>query len=399
LEEREMNSFPQVLLTEEGMRDGLQIESVDIPVANKIELLDMLSETGLKEIAVGSFVNSKWVPQMACVEEIVKGFHPKPGVRYVATALNEQGRERIRQFIPPLSERARGYETAVHICDVFAQRNTNRKQKQEIAQWPKIVESAKAAGATEAGIKLNAAWGSNWVGDFTQEQRMQLLDQQHRLWTEAGITVTRIGLYDPMGWNMPDQVERQLVAIKERWPLIRDFNLHLHNTRGMAITSVYAALKVLDGNDKLRLQPAIGGMGGCPFCGNGRGAGLAPTEDLIYMLEEMGVSTGVDLERLIETVWTAERIVGHSLWGHVSKSGPRPRYNKLYPMDMPFVETLEQAKHFLKGSDTYRGALSPWNRPIQSYQRLESVEEPSKGGNDSAQVAGTVNTAKRRSTY
>lgn len=391
-----MTSFPQVLLTEEGMRDGLQIESVDIPVADKIELLDMLSETGLKEIAVGSFVNSRWVPQMACVEEIVRGFHPKPGVRYVATALNERGRERIRQFVPPLSERARGYETAVHICDVFAQRNTNRQQAQEIAEWPKIVAAARAAGAAEAGIKLNAAWGSNWTGDFTQEQRMQLLDRQHRLWTEAGIPVTRIGLYDPMGWNMPDQVERQLAAIKERWPLIRDFNLHLHNTRGMAITSVYAALKILDGGDKLSLQPAIGGMGGCPFCGNGRGAGLAPTEDLVYMLEEMGISTGVDLEKLIETVWAAERVVGHSLWGHVSKSGPRPRYDKLYPMDMPFIETLDQAKHFIKGPATYRGAMSPWKGPIQSRQRPESMNENGKADDDSA-PASAAGRAKRRS--
>jgi hydroxymethylglutaryl-CoA lyase len=370
-----MSSFPKVLLTEEGMRDGMQIENANIPVADKIELLDMLSETGLKEIAVGSFVNPKWVPQMACIEEIIKGFHPKAGVRYVATALNEKGRERIRQFIPPLSERARGYQTTAHLCDVFAQRNTNRKQEQEIAQWPKIVESAKSAGARHAGIGLNAAWGSNWVGDFTQEQRMQMLDRQFRLWEDAGIPVTRIGLYDPMGWNMPDQVERQLAAIKERWPSIQDFNLHLHNTRGVALTSVYIALKVLDHTDTLRLQPAIGGMGGCPFCGNGRGAGLVPTEDLVYLLEEMGFSTGVDLEKLIQTVWRAETIVGHPLWGHVSKSGPRPRYKKLYPMDMPFVETLEEAKHFLKGPDTYEGAMSPWKHPIHSYQRVEHASE------------------------
>jgi hydroxymethylglutaryl-CoA lyase len=215
------------------------------------------------------------------------------------------------------------------------------------------------------------------VGDFTQEQRMQMLDRQYRLWQEAGIPVTRIGLYDPMGWNMPDQVERQLVAIKERWPSIQDFNLHLHNTRGVALTSVYVAVKALERSDTLRLQPAIGGMGGCPFCGNGRGAGLIPTEDLIYMLEEMGVSTGVDLDQLIQTVWRSETIVGHPLWGHVSKSGPRPRYNKLYPMDMPFVETLAEAKHFLEGPDTYKGAMSPWKYPIQSYQRVEPDGERS----------------------
>ena len=134
--------------------------------------------------------------------------------------------------------------------------------------------------------------------------------------------MTKVGISDPMGWNMPDQVERQIVAIKQRWPSIKSFNLHLHNTRGMALTSSYVCLKTLDATDTLLLQPAIGGMGGCPFCGNGRSAGLAPTEDLIHMLEGMGIETGVDLYKLIECVWMAEEMV--IALGHVSKSGPRP---------------------------------------------------------------------------
>src|SRR5215475_14500879 len=121
-----MSNYPEVILTEEGMRDGLQIERADIAVADKIRLLDMLSETGLKEIAVGSFVSPRWVPQMACVEELVKGFHPKSGVTYTATALNEIGRERLKQFCPPLSDKKYQAHTAVYLCDVFAQRNINR---------------------------------------------------------------------------------------------------------------------------------------------------------------------------------------------------------------------------------------------------------------------------------
>lgn len=368
-----MSSYPRVILTEEGMRDGLQIERADIPVEDKIRLLDALSETGLKQIAVGSFVNPKWVPQMACIEELVKGFKPKPGVTYTATALNEEGRERIRQYVPPLTERKDESQTSVYMCDVFAQRNINRTQAQQIARWPKIIEGAKAKGVKEAGIGISAAWGSNWTGDFSQEQRMEMLERQFHLWEEAGIDVTRISLSDPMGWNIPDQMEGQLSAIKERWPSIRDFNLHLHNSRGMALLSSYVVIRSLSNSDTLRLQPAIGGMGGCPFCGNGRGAGLAPTEDLVDMLEEMGIHTGVDLERLIEVVWMAEEIVGHSLWGHVSKSGPRPRYNKLYPMDMPFVETLDEARHFLRGPSVYKDAPSPWKGPIKSFQRPEST--------------------------
>jgi hydroxymethylglutaryl-CoA lyase len=202
---------------------------------------------------------------------------------------------------------------------------------------------------------------------------MTMLERQYRLWEEAGIPVTKVGISDPMGWNMPDQVERQLVAIKERWPSIKSFNLHLHNTRGMALTSSYVCLKVLDATDTLLLQPPIGGMGGCPFCGNERAAGLAPTEDLAQMLQGVGISKGIDLNKLIECVWMAEEIVGHPLWGHVSKGGPRPQGKKLYAMDMPFIETLEEASHFIKGSAAYKGAPSPWKEAIKSPQRPETM--------------------------
>ena len=368
-----MSSYPKVVLTEEGMRDGLQIERPGIPVADKIRLLDALSETGLKEIAVGSFVSPRWVPQMADIDELVRGFHPKPGVTYTATALNDMGRERLRQYIPPLNDQKYQAQTAVYLCDIFAQRNINRTIAQQIARWPKAIQEAKARGATEAGISISAAWGSNWTGEVSQEDRMTMLERQYRLWEEAGISVTKVGISDPMGWNMPDQVERQLAAVKERWPSIKSFNLHLHNTRGMALTSSYVSLKALDSADTLRLQPAIGGMGGCPFCGNGRSAGLAPTEDLIHMMEEMGIDTGVDLAKLVEAVWMAEEIVGHTLWGHVSKAGPRPRGKKLYPVDMPFVETLEHARHFIKGPGAYEGAPSPWKEVIKSPQRPETM--------------------------
>ena len=150
-----MSYYPRVLLTEEGMRDGLQIERPDIPVADKIRLLDALSETGLKEIAVGSFVSPRWVPQMACIDELVRGFHPKPGVTYTATALNEMGRERLRQYVPPLSDEKYQAQTAVYLCDVFAQRNINRTIAQQMARWPKAIEEAKAKGAKAAGIGIS----------------------------------------------------------------------------------------------------------------------------------------------------------------------------------------------------------------------------------------------------
>ena len=129
-----MSGYPTIIHTEEGMRDGLQIENADIPVAAKIRLLDALSETGLSEIVVGSFVSPKWTPQMANVDELVRGFHPKPGVRYTYISLNEQGYERARKYTPPLSPPAQEFALRYDLCDVFSQRNNNRTQAQLVAK-------------------------------------------------------------------------------------------------------------------------------------------------------------------------------------------------------------------------------------------------------------------------
>ena len=367
-----MASYPKILHTEEGMRDGLQIESADISIAAKIRLLNALSETGLREINVGSFVSPKYTPQMAKVDELLQGFTPKPGVRYTYTALNDRGNERAREYTPPLSPKVSESFTRVDMCDVFAQRNTNRTQAQQMAVWPKQIEKAAEKGVTEAGMSISNVWGSNWIGEVPFEQHMLMFDKMYRMWDEAGITVTKIGMADATSWCMPHQVERTVAGIKERWPSIKDFNLHLHNGRGVGLASIYAGMKQLDSSDTMRLQTTIGGMAGCPYCGNGRAAMMIATEDVMHMFEEMGIDTGVDLYKLIEAVWLAEEVVGHSLYGFVSKAGPRPHFDKLYPMDMPHIETLEQAKHFIRGPKAYEGAHSPWQEPITSWMRPEA---------------------------
>jgi hydroxymethylglutaryl-CoA lyase len=361
--------YPEITLIEEGMREGMQIESADIPVGDKIRLLDALSQTGLTNIVVGSFVSPRWTPQMAEVDKIIEGFTPAPGVTYTALALNERGRQRLRAHMPPLSEPHAVPRTMVHLCDVFVRRNTNRSQEDEIAAWSGIVERAVAAGADAAGIGVNAAWGSNWLGKFSAEERMDMLRRQEKIWREAGVPVAEVFLGDPMGWNLPDQVADQLRQIRAEMPGVRRFHLHLHNTRGTALLSAYAAMRVLDPSCQLVLDSSIGGMGGCPYCGNGRATGMIPTEDLVDLLHELGIPTGVDLGKLIEAVVMAERIVGHGLYGHVSKAGPRPRGDRLYPMDLPFIETLGQAQHFRLGPAAYAGAMSPWKEPIVSPKR------------------------------
>jgi hydroxymethylglutaryl-CoA lyase len=373
-------NYPKIIHTEEGMREGMQIESASIPVADKIALLNALSETGLKDIAVGSFVSPKYTPQMAKMDEIMAGFTPKPGVKYSYTALNEKGIERAKAYTPPLSAKTHEHSTRADMCDTFAQRNTNRTQAQQIASWPKQVEKAKALGAKSGGMSISNAFGSNWIGLVPTSTLMSMYSRMYSLWDAAGIPVTKVGMSDANSWCMPHQVEAAIVEIKKRWPTIKDFNLHLHNGRGVALASIYAALKVLDSSDTLRIQTAIGGMAGCPYCGNGRAACMIATEDLMHMLEEMGISTGVDLYKLIECVWLAEKVVGHPLFGFVSKAGPRPHFDKLYAMDMPHIETLEQAKHFIYGPKAYEGAMSPWVKPITSWQRSEAPVAPPPAG-------------------
>ena len=369
--------YPTVVYTEEGMREGMQIEDAGISIDDKVALLDSLSETGLKRIVVGSFVSPKYTPQMARIEELVQRFHPKEGVTYTALALNEQGVERARKYSPPLTiERGVGRPTlSCHMCDVFARRNTNRSQMQEMQEWPRVIATAQETGATEAGIGTNATFGSNFVGDFSVDMVMKFMAKQHELWDEVGIEVTAVSVGDPMGWCHPAKVEEIFHRVKVKWPEVTNFRAHLHNSRGMAISSMYAAITSLGPEDTLNVDGTIGGFGGCPYCGNGRATGLSPTEDVIHMMEGMGIETGVDIYKLIECVWMCEQMLGRQLWGHVSRAGPRPdTVEELYDINAPFVATLEEATHFSRGPEVYEGGIYPWRGPIESPYR-ERVEK------------------------
>jgi hydroxymethylglutaryl-CoA lyase len=367
--------FPTVEIVEEGMREGLQIESAAISVEEKLRLLDALSKSGLSTIVVGSFVSPKWTPQMADIDELVERFTPAPGVTYTALALNEIGRERLKRHVPPLVAPDGVPQTLVHACDVFVRRNTNRSQDDEIAEWDRIIERAQASGARHAGIALNAAWGSNWLGPFDETTRTDLLERQYERWRAVDIEVDRVWLGDPMGWNLPHVVASQLRLIRRRWPSITRFHLHLHDARGTALLSAYQALLTLDPECTLVLDTSVGGMGGCPYGGHGQMTRMIPTEDLVDLLHESGIDTGVNLDRLIDAVAVAEEVVGHALWGHVSKAGARPRGERLFPMDLPFIQTERQAQHFRLGPSVYEGAPSPWSGPIESPHRAPGHED------------------------
>lgn len=363
--------WPRLTYTEQCMREGMQIEDANISVKDKIRLLDALSETGLKEIMVGSFVSPRYTPQMAQIDEIVKGFHPKPGVRYTCLTLNPRGVERAKQYIPPLTlGRPRPPILRVHLDDIFLRRNTNRSQIDALGQWPQIVARAKEQGVKEAGIGLNHPWGGNFIGPLPVEVTLKMLEKAHALWRAAGIKVTYCLLSDTMGWNMPHLVKETLLTIKRRWPEIVIWDFHLHDARGTAMATAWTIMDTLTPEDWVNLEGTIGGIGGCPYCGHGRATGMIPTEDLMNMLNEMGIDTGVDLDKLIDCVWMAEEILGRPLMGHVSKTGWSPRkFKELFDPNMPFVETHEQARHFKLGPRAYEGGIYPWREPISSPYR------------------------------
>lgn len=348
----------RVTITDDTMREGLQIESPDIPVSEKLRLLDALGETGAKVISIGSFAHPKWTPAMACVEEIAERFVPKPGIKYTAAIFNQKGFERADRFYPKIDVRSKRYGIHVEICDSFARRNYNRSQEQMIAGMASTVAAAAEAGIEGGSITLGSPFGSNFEGAFALAKRLEFVELMVNKWHDVGIPVTRLSFSDAMGWNGPHTVRETIVAIRDTWPEIETFHMHLHNSRGSTIASYYEALQL----GVTEFDTSIGGMGGCPYCGNGRSAGHVPTEDFVDLCHEMGIETGYDLDKLIEASWIAEEVVGHPLWGHVSKAGPRPRGDDVYPVDMPFVETLEEASHFRNGPSVYEGQIAPWQQ-------------------------------------
>ena len=359
-------TWPTVVYSEEVIREGFGIEDVRIPVEARAELLDALSATGLKRFTIGAFVSPKFVPQMACFEELLRKFHPVAGVTYLPFIHNQKARKLAEQYSPPLTIEDDLFTLFLDICDVHQRRNVNRSIEEIMAYWPEAILEAKSRGVREGRIGIASAWGSNFMGKFTQRYCLSFLDRQCELMTAAGITVVEIGLHDSQSWCVPNEMEQYLLEVKRRWPEVKRFHLHMHNARGMALPSIYAALRTLGPDDTLLLEGTLGGIGGGQYGGNGRASGMAATEDVMHMLEGMGIDTGVDLDTLIECVWILERIIGRPVYGLVSKAGPRPATpDALYDPNMPGIESLEAARHFKLGPKAYeKEGYSPWSKPI-----------------------------------
>lgn len=309
-----MSDLPKkVDIQEEGPREGFQIEKGPIPTARKIELIDALSETGLRKIQVASFVNPKRVQGWADAEEVVAGFRPAPGVRYHALWLNERGLERALAWRDKLETFG---SISTTTSETFMRHNTNRgfEENREVQRNQIRMYKANDVPVTRASVMT--AFGCNYEGDIAPARVVERLGELLGMAGEEGCRIEVVSLADTMGWASPLSIKRAVGAVRERWPELR-ICLHLHDTRGAGCANAYAGLEM--GVDLF--DSSVGGLGGCPFAALKGAAGNVCTEDLVFMCEEMGIETGVDLDRLVEVARLAEDIVGHPLGGRVMHAG------------------------------------------------------------------------------
>jgi len=313
-----MSDLPKrVHITEEGPREGFQFEKGAIPTERKVALIDALSQTGLDHIQIVSFVNPKAVPGMADAEAVVAGITPQPGVAYTALWLNDKGFERA------LREPRLSLKGTIQLCasEKFSIRNQNRTAAQQLAGQHAIVDMYKANNVDVERGSVMAAFGCNFEGDVPVARVVSLVGQILDVATEHGVTLRYVTLADTMAWATPLAIKRVVGALRERWPDL-DVALHLHDTRGMAIANVFAGLEM----GVTRFDSSVAGLGGCPFAGHQGAAGNVCTEDLVFLCDEMGIATGINIDALIECARLAEHVVGHPLPGSVMKGGTLAKF-------------------------------------------------------------------------
>jgi hydroxymethylglutaryl-CoA lyase len=312
-----MSDLPKrIVINEEGPREGFQIEANPIALERKVELIEALAETGLKQIDCVSFVNPKRVPGMADADALAAAIKKKPGVRYTGLWLNQQGLERAYQSQLDVIGAIR-----VTASETFSVKNTNKDIQQTLEEQRAWLKSyAEHDVPVEWGYVMTA-FGCNYEGYMPIPQVVRMVGEVLQLAEEADVQLKGVYLADTVGWANPNMMERTLGAVRDRWPDL-PLALHLHDTRGTGLTNVYAALKM----GVAKYDSSCAGLGGCPFAGHRGAAGNICTEDLVFMCEEMGIETGIDLEALIKVAHLAEDVFGRQLPGKVMRGGSLAKY-------------------------------------------------------------------------
>jgi hydroxymethylglutaryl-CoA lyase len=309
-----MSDFPKAVhIKEEGPREGFQIEKGPITTARKIELIESLAETGLTHIQIVSFVSPKAVPTMADAEEVVKAFRPKPGVHYSALWLNDKGLERALTMTDKLYVKG---SLSLTTSEKFLLRNQKRTLAENLEAQHSIIAMYKEHNVPVERASIMAAFGCNFEGDIPTSRVLELVKNIVDLDAQYKLGLKTIMLADTMAWATPASIRRVVGAVRDKYPDL-NISLHLHDTRGMGIANAYAGLQM----GVSTYDAAVAGLGGCPFAAHNGASGNVCTEDLVFMCHEMGIETGIDLDKLLESARLAEDIVGHPLPGSVMKGG------------------------------------------------------------------------------
>ncbi len=295
-----------VEIREVGPRDGLQNETT-IPVAERIALIDALSATGLTAIEAASFVHPKAIPPMAGSAEVMKGITRVPGVRYRALVPNERG------ALDALECDADELEVVMSISETHNRKNINMTPDESVQQIIELTALAHREGTPVEAI-LSTAFGCAYEGDISP---LKVAQYARRVFDEGGVDGLSFG--DTSGMATPRVVIELLDALEEAGIDVSRIGLHFHNTRNTGLANILVAMQ----RGVSRFDAAIGGLGGCPYSPGA--TGNVATEDVVHMVEDLGATTGIELESLIRCGQLAEELVGRQLPAQVLRSGPRTR--------------------------------------------------------------------------
>lgn len=307
-----MSDLPKkVEFLEEGPREGFQGEPAGIPVADKVELIEALAETGLAEINCASFVSPKVMPQMADAEEVAASITRRSDVLYRGMWLSKSGFLRAVESGLDLMATISGSAS-----DTFLEKNNNRTREQYLEDQDQMLDLFAEHGVEHGPIYVFTCFGCNYEGEMSPRTVVGRTADLIGLLEQRGKTPTHITLCDTIGAATPDKVRRVMAAVRDRWP-DQPIALHLHDTRGLGVACALAGLEM----GASRFDSSVGGLGGCPFAGNRAAAGNIATEELVLLCESLGIETGIDLGKLVEIVPLAERVVGHPLPSRLAKAG------------------------------------------------------------------------------
>jgi hydroxymethylglutaryl-CoA lyase len=297
-------------LREVGPRDGLQNED-PIPTDAKVKLINGLSRTGVSRIEAVSFVHPRAIPQMADADEVWARIERNPAVTYSALVPNSRGASRA------IDAGFTDIEVVVSASDTHNRKNVNRSTDDSLADIADIIKQVHDAGGTLEVI-VSTAWGCPYEGDVPVSR---VVDVARRAVDNGADSLT---YGDTTGMATPTRVAELVTRTREAMPKT-SLALHFHNTRGTGLANLYTALQLGVTN----FDASVGGLGGCPYAPGA--TGNIATEEVVAMLDDMGIATGVDVEVLLDVAAFAQRAVGKELPSNVLRAGPRTR---LTPLDV-----------------------------------------------------------------